>query len=142
MKPIKKLPNNFHKRYGDKKIGSILRLLLIKEIWITLGLLGGVIVLYLLAETFIPHKHNLITTNVIEVISTPEVEVLTANISSQFVCNCGQCSRESLTVCKCKNAIEERNHIRKLIEEKMKEKEILKTIIDKYGGFKKDVSKI
>jgi hypothetical protein len=140
MKSIKKRPNTFHTKYGGSKKDSILLLLKIKEIWITLGFVGGIFVLYFLAETFIPHKHHSLNSKVIEKISSTEIEEITANISSKFVCNCGQCSRETLTLCKCKNAMEERNQIRELVGRNIKEEDILKTINDKYGGLKKGAS--
>jgi cytochrome c-type biogenesis protein CcmH/NrfF len=123
---------------GKNPIWMILQM---KPFWITFSLLFGLFLLIGIAEVFIPHNHDPIVQRTHEPKSTPEVESDVIRISSKFICTCGDCSGETLTICKCKYAVTERNLIRDLIDKKTKEEEIVKTINAKYGGLK-NVSKL
>ena len=138
MKKLSSMNKNDNPIRGKSPIWTILQM---KTFWITLSLLFGLFLLIGIAEVFIPHNHNPIAQRTHEKKSTPEVESDVARISSKFICTCGDCSGETLTICKCKYAVTERNLIRDLIDKKTKEEEIVKTINAKYGGLK-NVSKL
>ncbi|MBI3125069.1 MAG: hypothetical protein HYZ10_11765 [Ignavibacteriales bacterium] len=64
----------------------------------------------------------------------PAIEKSVNDIASKFICNCGKCSRENLTKCKCQDAIAERNLIRALISKNVLATDIINVINSKYGG--------
>lgn len=138
MKKLSDINKNNNSLKGKSPIWIILQL---KTFWIALSLLLGIILLFGLAEVFIPHNHDQIVHKTNETKSTPEVESNVVLISSKFICTCGDCSGETLTKCKCKYAITERNMIRDLVTKKTKEEEIIKVINAKFGGLK-NVSKL
>ena len=85
-------------------------------------------------EVFIPHSHNFHKKRLLDVKLSDSMETDVQSISSKFVCNCGKCSRENLTKCKCQDAIAERNMIRSLLVKNIKQGAIIKEINKKYGG--------
>ncbi|MBX3008060.1 MAG: hypothetical protein KF816_08545 [Melioribacteraceae bacterium] len=107
------------------------------SIWITLSLLFGMILLFGIAEVFIPHNHDPIVNRTHEAKSTPAIESTVNRISSKFICACGECSGEALHICKCKYAVRERKMIRDLVIRETTEEEIVKAINTKFGGLKK-----
>lgn len=68
--------------------------------------------------------------------SNPLVEAEVFNIASKFVCSCGTCNEESLEVCKCERAIEERQFIRDYVERNQKKENIVYALASKYGFLK------
>jgi hypothetical protein len=68
--------------------------------------------------------------------SNPLVEAEVFNIASKFVCSCGTCNEESLEVCKCGRAIEERQFIRDYVERNQKKENIVYALASKYGFLK------
>ena len=138
MKKVSRLNKNNNSFRRKSPLGIILQM---KTFWITLSLLLGLILFIGIAEIFILHNHDRIVQRTQETKSTPEVESDVIRISSKFICTCGDCSGETLTICKCKYAVTERNLIRDLVAKKTKEEEIVKTINAKYGGLK-NVSKL
>lgn len=68
--------------------------------------------------------------------SNPLVEAEVFNIASKFVCSCGTCNEESLEVCKCGRAIEERQFIRDYVERNQKKEDIVFALASKYGFLK------
>jgi len=134
MKKISSMNKNNDSLRGKSPIWIILQM---KTFWIALSLLFGLILLIGIAEVFIPHNHNSIAQRTRETKSTPEVESDVIRISSKFICTCGDCSGETLTICKCKYAVNERNLIRELVTKKTQEEKIVKIINAKYGGLKK-----
>lgn len=134
MKKLSSINKNNDPLRGKNPLWIILQM---KTFWITLSLLFGLIILIGIAEVFIPHNHDSIVQRTRESKSTPEVESNVIRISSKFICTCGDCSGETLTICKCKYAVSERNLIRELVTKKTQEEEIVKAINAKYGGLKK-----
>ena len=133
MKNLSSMNKNNDSVRGKSPMWVILQM---KTFWIALSLMFGMLLLIGIAEVFIPHNHDLVVQKTRETKSTPEVESAVARISSKFICTCGDCSGETLTICKCKYAIAERSLIRKLVKKKTKEEEIVKTINAKFGGIK------
>lgn len=68
--------------------------------------------------------------------TNPLVEAEVFNIASKFVCSCGTCNEESLEVCKCGRAIEERQFIRDYVERNQKKENIVYALASKYGFLK------
>ncbi len=66
----------------------------------------------------------------------PLVEAEVFNIASKFVCSCGTCNEESLEICKCGRAIEERQFIRDYVERNQKKENIVYALASKYGFLK------
>lgn len=66
----------------------------------------------------------------------PLVEAEVYNIASKFVCSCGTCNEESLEVCKCGRAIEERQFIRDYVERNQKKGNTVYALASKYGFLK------
>lgn len=99
----------------------------------------GVIALTLLVVVMLDSlfKKDVDSQYPIEIKSTnPLVEADVFNIASKFVCSCGTCSEESLEVCKCERAIEERQFIRDYIERNQKKENIVFALASKYGFLK------
>lgn len=68
--------------------------------------------------------------------NNPAIELKVREIASQFVCTCGSCNEESLEVCSCNRAIQERQLIRDYITEGQKADQIIKIVNTNYGGLK------
>jgi|GEM_PF-3784184 cytochrome c-type biogenesis protein CcmH/NrfF len=68
--------------------------------------------------------------------SSPAIEEKVFEIASMFRCSCKKCPVESLEVCKCNRAIEERNLIRKCTEQEENVIKIVLTIAERYGFLK------
>jgi len=68
--------------------------------------------------------------------SNPVVETKVYDIASKFVCSCGSCNEESLEICKCERAIEERQFIRDYLEQNQKTDDIVIAVANKFGWIK------
>lgn len=68
--------------------------------------------------------------------SNPAIEFKVKDIASQFVCMCGSCSEESLDVCTCNKAVQERQMIRDYLTEGQSAEQIMKVLDANYGGRK------
>jgi hypothetical protein len=68
--------------------------------------------------------------------ANPIVEAGVFDIASKFVCSCGTCNEESLEVCKCATAVEERQFIRDYVERNQKKEDIVFALASKYGFLK------
>ncbi len=134
MKKLSNMNKNNNPISGKSPIWIIMQM---KTFWVALSLLFALLLVIGIAEVAIPHDHNTFDHSISEIKSNPEVEGNVIRISSKFICTCGKCSGETLTICKCKNAVAERNMIRELVVKKTKEEEIVKIINAKYGGLKK-----
>lgn len=77
-------------------------------------------------------RHNHIETKS----SNPAIEAKVFKIASMFICSCRKCKKESLEVCKCNRAIEERNLIRKYTEQNETVDKVVLTIAERYGFLK------
>lgn len=134
MKTEKKHSNKAFAKYSQKKIHPLLRILKMKPLRIGFSLLIGMLLLITSLEVFIPHSHNFHKKRLLDIKLSDSMEADVQSISSKFVCNCGKCSRENLTKCKCPDAIAERNMIRSLLVKNIKQGAIIKEINKKYGG--------
>lgn len=70
----------------------------------------------------------------------PVVEAKVFEIASNFVCECGNCNEESLDICKCNYAVDERKFIRDYLEQNKNTADIITAMVTKYGGLKPGVS--
>jgi hypothetical protein len=70
----------------------------------------------------------------------PIIEAKVFEIASKFVCGCGSCNEESLDICKCNYAVEERKFIRDYLEQNSNSADIITAVVNKYGGLKPDAS--
>jgi len=70
----------------------------------------------------------------------PVIEAKVFEIASNFVCGCGSCNEESLDICKCNYAVDERQFIREYLEQNKNTADIITAMITKYGGLKPGVS--
>lgn len=77
--------------------------------------------------------------------SAPYVEQVTANaslekhmrdIAAKFVCACGSCPEESLEICGCPTARQERDFIRNALASGQNDADIVRVVSSKYGGLK------
>ena len=70
----------------------------------------------------------------------PIIEAKVFEIAAGFVCGCGSCNEESLEICKCNYAVEERQFIRNYLEQNKNSSEIITALNSKYGGLKSEES--
>lgn len=70
----------------------------------------------------------------------PVIEAKVFEIASNFACGCGSCNEESLDICKCNYAVDERKFIRDYLEQNKNTSDIITAMITKYGGLKPGVS--
>lgn len=70
----------------------------------------------------------------------PVIEAKVFEIASNFACGCGSCNEESLDICKCNFAVDERQFIRDYLEQNKNTSDIITAMITKYGGLKPGVS--
>lgn len=70
----------------------------------------------------------------------PIIEAKVFEIASNFACGCGSCNEESLEICKCNYAVDERQFIRDYLEQNKNTSDIITAMITKYGGLKPGVS--
>lgn len=68
----------------------------------------------------------------------PIIEAKVFEIAANFVCGCGSCNEESLEICKCNYAIEERQFIRDYLEQNRNSTDIISAMTSKYGGLKSE----
>lgn len=108
----------------------------LKIFWITTGVLMAAV---LLPTTLIPilNQNPDIKEIPVELKSTnPVVETKVYEIASKFVCSCGSCNEESLELCKCERAVEERQFIRDYLEQNQKTDDIVIAVANKFGWIK------
>lgn len=133
-----KTKNNYSKKfflkYSQKSIHPLIAIIKMKPLRIGLTLIVTMLLLITALEFLIPHDHNHHNTRIVETKLSDSMETTVKSIASKFICNCGRCNKENLTKCKCKQAILERNTIRKLLSQKILASDIINVINDKYGG--------
>ena len=61
-------------------------------------------------------------------------------IANKFVCSCGECT-DSLEICNCNKAMEERNYIKKELDKNISEDGIVISVANKYGMLKSKYEK-
>lgn len=105
-----------------------------------LQLIGFIILCFTIISTLIilspvkDSKHTHIETKN----SIPAIEAKVFELASMFMCSCKKCPIESLEVCKCNRAIEERNLIRKCIEGNETVDKVVSAIAERYGALKSE----
>lgn len=118
-------------RQAEKKKLSVVNIF-----WIT----SGIFIAAILAITsFIPDSgsNSVNTRTPVEVKSSnPAVEAKVFEIASKFICSCGSCNYESLEVCTCGRAIEERQFIRDYLEQNHEPENVVIAVANKYGFLK------
>jgi cytochrome c-type biogenesis protein CcmH/NrfF len=66
----------------------------------------------------------------------PKVEASVLAIASKFICSCGTCGEQSLDVCACETAVEERQFIRRAVQAGQGEKQMIAAVQSMYGWIK------
>lgn len=117
-----------NRKYSGMTIG-------VKPLLITIGVLFISLTLVAVANKwFIKSEEDRYPTETKSI--NPIVEAGVFDIASKFVCSCGTCNEESLEVCKCATAVEERQFIRDYVERNQKKEEIVFALASKYGFLK------
>lgn len=121
-------------KYSQKGIHPLIAILKMKPLRIGLILIVGMLLFITALEFLIPHDHGHRKVRIAETKLSDSIETDVKSIASKFICNCGRCSRENLTKCKCQHAVLERNLIRDLLSKKILTSDIINVINGKYGG--------
>ena len=109
----------------------------IKPLWIATGLVISVILILIIIIPGFNKESDKKDIPPFELKSSnPAIEAKVYEIASKFVCSCGNCNEESLEVCKCERAIEERQFIRGYLEQNQKSEDIVFAVANKYGWMK------
>lgn len=138
-KQLRRESKNNLKRNPAKKTSN---LKILKFLWITVGIvIGSIIIASAFDLIFNNYPGKKIPTSRDEQKSAnPIVEAKVYEIASKFVCSCGTCNEESLEVCACERAIEERQFIRDYLEQStnggQKPDDIVIAVANKYGWMK------
>lgn len=135
-KSKKQLRRESKSSFKRKQARNISGLKNLKLLWITVGVVIGSVILVISFDLiFRPQTKDF----PVEIKSSnPVVEANVFEIASKFVCSCGTCNEESLEVCTCGRAIEEREFIRDHLEENQKPEDIVVAVANKYGWLKSE----
>lgn len=106
----------------------------LKLLWITVGVVIGSVILATSFDLIFRPQTKDIPVEIKS--SNPVVEAKVFEIASKFVCSCGTCNEESLEVCTCGRAVEERQFIRDYLEQNQKSEDIVVAVANKYGWMK------
>lgn len=106
----------------------------LKLLWITVGVVIGSVILATSFDLIFRPQTKDIPVEIKS--SNPVVEAKVFEIASKFVCSCGTCNEESLEVCTCGRAVEERQFIRDYLEQNQKPDDIVVAVANKYGWLK------
>jgi predicted RNA-binding Zn-ribbon protein involved in translation (DUF1610 family) len=133
-KSKKQLRRELKNSFKRKQAGKFSGMKNLKLLWITVGVvIGAVIIASAFDLIFRPQTKDV----PVELKSSnPVVEAKVFEIASKFVCSCGTCNEESLEVCKCEAAVEERQFIRDYLEQNQKPEDIVVAVANKYGWMK------
>ena len=138
MKNEKRQSKKNFSKYSQKSIHPLIKVLKMKPLRIGFILIVAMLLCITALEVFIPHDHEHHNARIVETKLSDSIETAVKSIASKFICNCGRCSGENLTMCKCKNAIAERNLIREFLSKKILASDIINVINGKYGGLIKE----
>lgn len=117
-----------NKKYTGKTIGF-------KPLLITIGVLFiSITLVAVVNKWFLNNEEDRYPTEAKS--ANPIVEASVLEIAAKFVCSCGSCNEESLEICKCGRAVEERQFIRDYVERNQKKEEIVFALASKYGFLK------
>lgn len=118
----------------------------IKKTWnpalITLAIIGaGALIVALLFTVRSSREQQ--SYEVIETKSTdPAVETQVLEIASKFICSCGTCGEESLNVCTCSRAAEERQFIRNYLEMGQSPSQVIAALNATFGWIKPEFASL
>lgn len=112
----------------------------VKSLWIGAVVFVAGLLIYSIVDTNFSRDYT--ASNAINNFNTgsPAVEAKVYEIASKFVCGCGSCGEESLEVCDCNFAIQEKQLIRTLVQNSTADADIFNAVSKKYGGIKSDIS--
>lgn len=109
-----------------------------KQIWVFMSIFLTVLIVVVAINS--GNRFNGSNGRFVDIASVdPNIEAQVFNIASNFVCGCGSCNEESLDICKCNYAVEERKLIRDYLELKKKPSDIIAAVVSRYGGLKPDI---
>jgi predicted RNA-binding Zn-ribbon protein involved in translation (DUF1610 family) len=138
-KQLRRESKNNLNRNPARKTSNINNL---KFLWITVGIvIGSIIIASAFDLIFNNSTGKKVPTSWVEQKSAnPIVEAKVYEIASKFVCSCGTCNEESLELCNCERAVEERQFIRDYLEQStnsgQKPDDIVYVVANKYGWMK------
>ena len=112
----------------------------IKSLWIGAAVIVAGFLIYSIVNTNSSRDYT--ASNAINNFNTgsPAVEAKVYEIASKFVCGCGSCGEESLEICDCNFAIQEKQYIRTMVQNSEVDASIVSAVNNKYGGIKSDIS--
>jgi len=138
-KQLRRESKNNLKRNPARKTSNINNL---KFLWITVGIVIGSIIIASAFDLIFNNStgKKIPTSRDEQKSANPIVESKVYEIASKFVCSCGTCNEESLEVCACERAVEERQFIRDYLEQStnggQKPDDIVSAVVNKYGWMK------
>lgn len=111
----------------------------VKSLWMGAVVVVAVLLIYSIIDTNSSRDYT--ASNAINNFNTgsPVVEAKVYEIASNFVCGCGSCGEESLEVCDCNFAIQEKQFIRTMVQNSEDDASIVSAVNNKYGGIKSDI---
>jgi hypothetical protein len=98
---------------------------------------GGFVLLVLVldSKTGIPEQAR--PAPIVEARSTdPALEARVMDVASKFICSCGTCGEQSLDVCSCETAVQEREFIRTSLQSGQSVDMVSLAVQDKFGWVK------
>ncbi|MDP2884728.1 MAG: zinc ribbon domain-containing protein [Ignavibacteria bacterium] len=110
---------------------------------LTVGLfiVGGVILLVLALDSKTGIQEQERPIPVVESKSNdPALETKVLDVASKFICSCGTCGEQSLDVCSCNTAVEERQYIRASLQSGQSVDQVAVAVGDKFGWVKPEFS--
>lgn len=131
---------NYRKNRNRYKTRKREQVVSIKSLWLAALLVIAGFFIYSIIDTNSSRIYNPAQSANDFSSGNPVVEAKVYEIASNFVCGCGSCGEESLEVCSCNFAIQEKKFIRNYVESSADLKTIIFAVNDKYGGLKSDVS--
>lgn len=137
----KKRDNSHSITVRDKSLKPVLTTMLsLKSVWIFTSIFLFVL---LLIGIYSSNNNRFNKDNdrfIDERSNNPLIEAKVFEIASNFACGCGSCNEESLDICKCNFAVDERQFIRDYLEQNKNTSDIITAMITKYGGLKPGVT--
>lgn len=132
-KQLSRESKNSLKKYPARKNSNIKNL---KFLWITVGVVIGSVIIVSTFDLIFNRYPDKSEIPFEQKSTNPVVEAKVFEIASKFVCSCGTCNEESLEVCTCVRAVEERQFIRDYLEQNQKPDDIVIAVANKYGWMK------
>lgn len=144
--PPTKPPKHLHsapevnRKRSCKKNVSPKRIIRLGSTTLTLLAIAGGLALILIIQSP-TRKEPLKPTQLIEAKSNdPALEAKVREIASKFICTCGKCGEQSLDVCSCNTAVEERKLIRNSLQLGQSSDQVMAAVRSAYGWMKTDLA--